>query len=119
MMKSSKYSGPMVLFAVACLSTLSGCATSAGHDKGSEMTLTPSSMPRIGTIDERYQSYNVELLEVTGGKFWKPYSGASSSTAAKQPPAKSASGDTPAGMNPDAYAYRPPIDLSNSRRRKL
>lgn len=83
------------------------------------MALSPTSMPRIGTINERYQSYNVEMLEVTGGKFWKPYSGASSANAAKQPPAKSASGDTPAGMNPDAYAYRPPIDLSNSRRRKL
>jgi hypothetical protein len=77
-------------------------------------------MSRIGTIDERYQSYNVEMLEVTGGKFWKPYAAAVRSSAVhQQPPATSASGDTPAGMNPDAYAYRPPIDLRNARRRKL
>ena len=30
-------------------------------------------MPRIGAVSERYQSYNVEMVEVTGGRFWKPY----------------------------------------------
>ena len=30
-------------------------------------------MRRIATIDERYQSYNVEMAEVIGGDFWKPY----------------------------------------------
>lgn len=34
--------------------------------------LSPTEMKSIGTISERYQSYNVEMLEVTGGKFWKP-----------------------------------------------
>src|SRR3954471_6008015 len=29
------------------------------------------------------------------------------------------SGTTPAGMNPNLYQYRPPIDLSNARLRKL
>jgi hypothetical protein len=37
------------------------------------ISLTPTNMPKIGTVDERYQSYNVEMLEVTGGKFWRPY----------------------------------------------
>ena len=31
--------------------------------------LSPSDMKSIGTISERYQSYNVEMLEVTGGRF--------------------------------------------------
>ena len=78
-------------------------------------------MPRIATIDERYQSYNVEMLEVTGGKFWKPY-GPELNALLKQPApgaASSSSGDTPAGMNPGLYQYRPPIDLSNARLRKL
>ena len=30
-------------------------------------------MPRVGTVDERFQSYNIEAVEVTGGRFWKPY----------------------------------------------
>jgi hypothetical protein len=85
------------------------------------LALAPATMPRIGTIDDRFQSYNIEMLEVTGGKFWKPYdSKASSSHQGTRPSAApGAEGDTPAGMDPGAYAYRPPIDLANARRRKL
>jgi hypothetical protein len=32
-----------------------------------------ATLHRIATIDERYQSYNVEMAEVIGGNFWKPY----------------------------------------------
>jgi heparanase len=82
--------------------------------------LMPANMARVGTIDERFQSYNVEMLEVTGGKFWKPY-GPELEAALKQPPpaATSSSSGTPAGMSPALYQYRPPIDLSNARLRKL
>lgn len=86
-----------------------------------KLSVNPATMSRIGTIDERYQSYNVEMIEVTGGKFWKPY-GPELDVALKQPPpsaAPSSSGDTPAGMNPDLYQYRPPMDLTNRRLRKL
>lgn len=38
------------------------------------VSIAPAKMPRIGTVSDRYQSYNIEMLEVTGGKFWKPYS---------------------------------------------
>src|ERR1700722_6102793 len=38
-----------------------------------ETPLDPPNMPRIGTVDERFQSYNIEMVEVTGGPFWKPY----------------------------------------------
>src|SRR5438128_2089648 len=71
---------------------------------GGAISLAPATMARIGTVDERYQSYNVEMIEVTGGKFWRPYG---------------AKTDTPAGMNPDLYQYRPPIDLYSARLRKL
>jgi hypothetical protein len=33
----------------------------------------PATMKAVGRVDERYQSYNIEMLEVTGGRFWKPY----------------------------------------------
>ena len=84
-------------------------------------SLTPTTMARVGTVDERYQSYNVEMLEVTGGKFWKPY-GPELDAILKQPapPATSTgSGDTPAGMNPALYQYLPPLDLANRRLRTL
>jgi Glycosyl hydrolase family 79, N-terminal domain len=79
-----------------------------------EPSIDPANMPRIGTVDERYQSYNIEMIEVTGGRFWRPYG----TEPNLSDPAQSGS-DTPAGMNPDFYAYRPPIDLSNARLRKL
>jgi hypothetical protein len=72
------------------------------------------SMPRVGTVDQRFGSYNIEMVEVTGGNFWKPYQ-SQNSTAAQTAPSAS----TPAGMNPNMYQYRPPIDLSNPRLRKL
>ena len=60
------------------------------------------------------------MLEVTGGSFWKPYASKISTSAnGEHKSGTGASGDTPAGMNPDAYSYRTPIDLSNTRRRKL
>src|SRR3954464_15167986 len=87
----------------------------------SASSVSPASMARVGTIDERYQSYNVEMLEVTGGKFWKPYGPELESLLKQPPPAANASAgdDTPAGMNPALYQYRPPIDLTNARLRKL
>jgi heparanase len=79
------------------------------------VSLNPAKLPRIGTIDERFASYNIEMAEVTGGNFWKPYHRQSSAAAQTTQPVKSA----PAGMNPRLYQYRPPIDLSNLQLRKL
>jgi heparanase 1 len=77
--------------------------------------IAPSSMPRIGTVDQRFQSYNIEMVEVTGGRFWKPYR----SEPGPQPAQPRSGSDTPAGMDSNLYQYRPPIDLTNVRLRKL
>lgn len=66
-----------------------------------ELSVTPGTMARIGTIDERFQSYNVEMVEVTGGRFWKPY------------------GPNTSDVHSDLYAHRSPIDLTNARLRRL
>jgi heparanase 1 len=50
-------------------------------------------LAKLGTVDERFQAYNVEMVEVTGGRFWAPYGGAAG----------------------ERYRQRPPIDLANSR----
>jgi hypothetical protein len=71
-------------------------------------------MPRIGTVDERFQSFNVEMVEVTGGRFWAPYK--QSGDAPEAPPAGKLA--TP-GIDPAAFRMRPPIDLSNPRLRQL
>jgi heparanase 1 len=90
------------------------------QDRTSVM-LAPATMKPVGTIGDRHQSYNVEMLEVTGGKFWKPYK--EIGNPVPQPSAaadgKAQSGDTPAGMSADLYQYRPPIDLTNPRLRAM
>ena len=50
-------------------------------------------LSRIATVDARYQGYNVEMVEVTGGRFWAPYGG-------------------PAN---ERYRQRPPIDLTDPK----
>src|ERR1700724_3063253 len=74
-------------------------------------------MPTIGTVDERFQSYNIEMVEVIGGRFWKPYGSTTNKSKAQEPATQE--GSTPAGIDPDLYRYRAPIDLSNPRLRKL
>src|SRR5947209_2620814 len=77
------------------------------------VTLDVRTMPRVGAVDERYQSYNVEMLEITGGRFWKPYRSGSTAEAKAQPGKES----VPAGMDPNQYEYRPPLSLDNARLR--
>ena len=82
------------------------------------VSISPAKMQKLGTVDPSYVSYNVEMVEVTGGRFWKPYK----STVAAQ---GTANLNTPpdanqqVGDNTSLYQYRPPIDLSNPRLRKL
>jgi Glycosyl hydrolase family 79, N-terminal domain len=96
--------------AIAALTAIQNAAAQAPA-----LSVDPSRLPRLGTVDERFQSYNVEMVEVTGGRFWKPY------TSASAPSARGAdnAGNMSAGGNPDLFAYRQPIDLSNSRLRAL
>ncbi|MDB5825746.1 MAG: hypothetical protein JWR21_4450 [Herminiimonas sp.] len=81
----------------------------------------PSSMASVGTVDERFQAYNIEMLEVTGGKFWKPYKDIAKPVAGSSAASGgvAGSGNAPAGMSPDLYQYRPPIDLTNRRLRAM
>jgi hypothetical protein len=80
-------------------------------------SLDPAKMPTIGTVDERFQSYNIEMVEVIGGRFWKPYGSTTNGSKAQE--SASQAGFAPAGIDPNLYQYRAPIDLSNSRLRKL
>ena len=79
----------ILLAALACSRTLA------------EPSVKPVSMPRVSVVDERFQSYNVEMVEVTGGRFWKPY------------------GPNTSSAGSDLFAYRLPINLASPRLRKL
>lgn len=70
---------------------LAACATT-------QPTASPlAALPKVATVDERFQSYNVEMVEITGGRFWAPYGG---------PP-------------DEVYRMRPPADLADKRLRQL
>ena len=50
-------------------------------------------LPKTGAVDERFQGYNIEMVEVTGGRFWAPYG----------------------GPKDEVYRQRPPIDLTDPK----
>ena len=66
-------------------------------------------MQRIATVDERFQSYNVEMVEVTGGRFWKRYKDIAAllqaRDSAKRSPETGAA--VPVGMAPGLYSSVP------------
>lgn len=97
--------------AIAALTGMQNAAAQA-----QTLSVSPSRLPRLGTIDERFQSYNVEMVEVTGGRFWKPYNASASAPSAR---GADDAGNVPVSGNPDLFAYRAPIDLSNPRLRTL
>ncbi|MCG2640687.1 MULTISPECIES: hypothetical protein [Bradyrhizobium] len=67
-----------------------------------DLSIAPTDMKAIGTVDARFQSYNVEMVEVTGGRFWKPYARTRRAFDER-----------------DRYSERAPIDLANARLRRL
>ncbi|MEY4761953.1 MAG: hypothetical protein RLZZ200_1809 [Pseudomonadota bacterium] len=72
--------------------TVAGCCLLVGS-AAAQGSLQLDRLAKLGTVDSRYQGYNIEMAEITGGRFWSPY------------------GDPNGGM----FRQRPPIDLTNPR----
>ena len=102
------------MLAVAVLAM--GAGTMAVKAQGN-VVLKPGNMAAIGTVDARFQAFNVEMVEVTGGRFWAPYKSENTGPAAvaDTKPVSSA----PGGLDPSKFRYRAPIDLYNPQLRKL
>lgn len=87
-----------VLVAIAACA---GCTTMSAQNPADMVEPTTASdfgsLKQVAEVGERFQSYNVEMVEVTGGRFWAPYGG-------------------PKG---EVYRMRAPLDLSNQRLRSL
>jgi heparanase 1 len=96
-------------------------ACSKAPAPGSPGRIDAPSLRQIGTVDERFQSYNIEMAEVIGGRFWKPYRDVDALLKAQSSVGQSSkdAAGAPAGMDPNLYQQRPPIDLANPRLRKL
>ncbi|MEO5586913.1 MAG: hypothetical protein ABIQ81_04375 [Novosphingobium sp.] len=56
-----------------------------------------SRLPKVAEVDPRFLSYNIEMVELTGGRFWRPYG----------------------SPGTDRYEYRPPLDLGDRKLRQL
>lgn len=74
-----------------------------GSVGAASLSVAPQQMPRLGTVDERFQSFNVEMLEVTGGDFWKPYGQQPSAVPEKPASESDVNTSVPAGMDPGVY----------------
>jgi len=99
----------------ACLiaATIACVAPGCTRAFAGETPVAPADMRRIGVIDERFQSFNIEMVEVVGGRFWKPYSANDdSATLLKTTPSTAA-------RRSDLFAKRSPIDLANARLRSF
>jgi heparanase 1 len=57
------------IWACAALTVLAGAMGSPVALGAAPASIVPSTMPRVGTVSERYQSFNIEMVEVTGGRF--------------------------------------------------
>lgn len=69
-------------------------STTAAGGSGADVDLAVGNKV-VATVDRRYQSYNIEMVELTGGQFWAPYDAAGKRVT------------------------RPPIDLASERLRNL
>jgi hypothetical protein len=72
-----------------------------------DLRLDPRLRPSIATVDDRFQACNVEMAEVIGARFWKPYANMSATTL---PPT-----EIQVGRDPNLFEARPPADLKNRR----
>jgi heparanase len=117
-MSKKRFLGCCVCVALVVLG-IAACSKAPGP--GSPGRIDAASMRPIGTVDERFQSYNIEMVEVIGGRFWKPYRDIDALLKAQSSATQSNkdAAAVPAGMDPNMYQQRPPIDLTNSRLRKL
>jgi heparanase 1 len=106
---------PVAVWFFGCL-TSAMLVASAHAGAVSTPVIASADMRRIATVDQRFQSYNIEMVEITGGRFWKPYR-VEPGGAPAQPPRSGS--DTPPGMDSHLYQYRPPIDLTNAQLRNL
>jgi len=79
-----------------------------------ETRVDPGSLPAVGKVDKRFQSYNVEMVEVIGGRFWAPYPKPGQAPV-KADGKKSGGVDLAAGM----FRKREPLDLKHEHRLRV
>ena len=83
-------------------------------DSSSAVKVAPGELPAVRKVDPRFQSYNVETVEVIGGRFWAPYK-KPGQAAAKPDGEKSGGVDIVGAM----FQKREPLDLKGDHRLRV
>lgn len=96
----------------AAISLLIGTSALAANDEA--VALKPVDFPEVAKVDPKFQSYNVEMAEIIGGRFWAPY---------PEPDEKAEPENTQASgglaLQPNLFRQRPPADLAVKRFRNM
>lgn len=101
-----------VLISAAML--LGICSAAFGAEDTTPPRLNISTLPKTAKVDPRFQSYNIEMAEIVGGRFWAPYG---EHGAASDANSRTTSGSL--GFDAGLFRQRPPADLSNQRLRNM
>ena len=86
--------------------------------------IDPSRFVPVGRVSERFQSYNIEMAEITGGTFWRPYTddqvrGVEPVTFASESSGGDGEGSAAFAHVGSLTAPVDPVDLSGARVRTL
>lgn len=86
-----------------------------GAARAEPVHIDANALPMAHRVDQRFQSYNVEMAEVIGGRFWRPYA------QMDAPQSATSQADTGGAVALDAalFSQREPADLSQRRLRTL
>jgi heparanase len=95
------------LFLFALMTTAGVVTPSLARPPEVTNRLNPHAMAAIATVDDRYQSYNIEMIQVMGGSWWAPYEVNRSAEVATT------------GFARAPMQFRPPTNLADLRLRLL
>ncbi|MDE3148734.1 MAG: hypothetical protein KGL37_04625 [Acidobacteriota bacterium] len=103
---------------VLWLAALAVSAGLIGAQQAPSIAVAPSKLAKIGTVSPRYLSYSIDMATITGGRPFDPTRLRNEAQGANRPTTPAQSHEQ-FGASHSAGQYRPPIDLSNPRLRKL
>lgn len=82
---------------------------SCGDAVKTDVTLQTEGLKVANEVSPLYQSYNIEMAELVGGRFWKPYKDI------KGPIGTNSYGVDVTDSSADIYQELPPVNLANER----
>ena len=98
---------------LAAVAAIASAALLGGPAEAAAVKVAAASLKPLARVDERFQSYNVEMAEVVGGRFWAPYPKPGETRSTADAGAKS-------GIYAStAFRKRAPVDLKANHRLRM